>query len=843
MKRFLLVTLASLVLQVATAQENRLAPYQPNTAEIYHQIEELGFLGTALYLAAHPDDENTRLISWLANDKMARTAYLSLTRGDGGQNLIGPELREQLGMIRSQELLEARHRDGGEQFFTRANDFGYSKHPDETLKIWNKKEVLHDVVQIIRQFKPDVIINRFNHRTPGTTHGHHTSSAMLSMEAFDLVSDPNYKTAGIQPWSPERIFFNTSWWFYGSEEAFAKADKTNLLEIDAGSYYDYLGFSNNEIAALSRSEHKSQGFGSSGSRGKQIEYIEFLKGSFPQDKSDLFSGINTTWTRVDGGEKVQRILEGIIKNYDFKSPERSIDELFRLKNTISQLPDGHWKSIKSTDLDQIILSIVGFYGEASVSETQITAGSTTTVAVELTNRSSKAIKVLISDQSWIDAQQYSWNIAANESQRAALNFTVPNDATPTTPYYLKETGSLGMYAVKDKSLIGKPELDAVYKVNVTVFINNQPISLSLPIIHKRTDPVRGEINEPLHIVPAVSVSIENPVYIFNAQETKNIEVITRAFENLKNIALKLDLPKGWSVSSEDVKRFDLEKGQQVKTIFAVTAPNSQSEAYIQAVATANGKTYNQEVITIDYAHIPNQQLIWDARAKIVNPNLKNDAKNVAYINGAGDDVATAIEAMGSKVSRFEPSKVPGDLSAFDAVVVGIRAYNIAAQDMANLQNRFADYVSNGGTLIMQYNTSRRIASDVLGPLEISLSRKRVTDEYATVTFIAKDHPVLQSPNKITSQDFEGWIQERGLYFPESWDPAFTPILGMNDDDESMTEGSLIVAPYGKGHVVYTGLSFFRELPAGVSGAYRLFANLLSLGNNNNQIQNTATDGN
>ncbi|MGB5981653.1 MAG: PIG-L family deacetylase [Nonlabens sp.] len=821
---------------MAFSQENRLAPQQPNSAEIYHQMEKLGFLGTALYIAAHPDDENTRLISWLANDKQARTAYLSLTRGDGGQNLIGPELREQLGMIRTQELLEARNIDGGNQFFTRANDFGYSKHPDETLEIWNEKEVLNDVVRIIRQFKPDVIINRFNHRTPGTTHGHHTSSAMLSMEAFDLVGKQEYKTGDLKPWQPERVFFNTSWWFYGSQEAFdqameedqKKGDKAVLRSIDVGTYYDFKGLSNNEIAALSRSKHKSQGFGSSGSRGKQTEYVEFLKGSYPTNKTDLFSGINTTWTRVKGGSKIQTLLNQVISNYDFKKPTASLDGLFGLHEAITKLEDGHWKSIKLADLEELILDITGFYAEASVRPTYAVPGEQLEVDVETTNRSELDMRVSFASSDHFSFEQQEIGINGSEGKTTKATLSIPNNASSSTPYYLKEEGTMGMYAVEEKNLIGQPEEEEPFQVEMMVSIKGNTIKKSVPLIHKRTDPVRGEVNEPLHIVPALSVNIAEPVYIFNSNEAREIEVIVKAYADVENFSPSLIVPEGWDAGMRIQQVYDLKKGEQRSFMFSLTAPDEQSEATVQAKVFTNGQTYNQEVIKIDYDHIPDQQLVRDATAKVVNPNLQNNASTIAYITGAGDTVPAALEAMGSTVFTYDPANVPANLSKYDAVVVGIRAYNVAEQKMANLQPRLADFVQNGGTLLQQYNTSRGLGNVAMGPLEISLSRKRTTDENAEVTLLAPDHPVLNYPNKITQADFEGWVQERGLYFPEQWDDAFTPVLGMNDKGEEMTRGSLLVAPYGKGHVVYTGLSFFRELPAGVAGAYRLFANIINL---------------
>jgi LmbE family N-acetylglucosaminyl deacetylase len=829
-KTLILFWLSSLHL-FSFAQENRLANRQANPAEIYHQLEKLGFLGTALYIAAHPDDENTRMISWLANDRMARTAYLSLTRGDGGQNLIGPELREQLGMIRTQELLEARHIDGGEQFFTRANDFGYSKNPEETLEFWNEEEVLKDVVRVIRQFKPDIIINRFNHRAPGTTHGHHTASAMLSVEAFAKAGRNNsFPTLELEPWQPKRLFFNTSWWFYGGRENFEKADKTNLLEVEIGSYYKHLGYSNNELAALSRSQHKSQGFGSRGSRGAQTEYLEFLDGSFPNDKSDPFSGINTTWTRVKGGSQIQTALNEILSSYNFKNPESSLPELVELRHKISKISNDHWRKIKLTELDHIIQQILGLYLEASTSARQATAGETINVDFEIANRSNQILSFNLPDSKLFLSEETS-KVDANSRYNADLQIAI-NDFTPlTTPYYLKKAGTTGMYAVENPENIGKPELDAALQIPVVLNFRDVTIEYNVPVIHKRTDRVRGEVNEPFNIVPALSVGLNQEVYVFQSGQTQQVAVALQAFKDVSDVTVELELPKGWTAKSKESAELNLENNQQRQVLFDVTAPSDQSVGEITAIAKADGKIFKSEVILIDYDHIPDQQLVRPSTSKIVNPGLINLAKNVAYINGAGDRVAEAIEAMGSKVTRFEPDELPTSLANFDAVVVGIRAFNVEPQAMAAAQPLLDRYVKNGGTLIMQYNTSREIPSDALGPLEITLSRKRVTDETAKVKLLQKAHPALSKPNKITENDFKGWVQERGLYFPDAWAAEFTPLLSMSDPGEDALEGSLLIAEYGKGHVVYTGLSFFRELPAGVPGAYRLMANLLSLGVN------------
>ncbi|MEO0340603.1 MAG: PIG-L family deacetylase, partial [Bacteroidota bacterium] len=327
---------------------NAQAPKRWTSGEIHEGIKKLNFLGSALYLAAHPDDENTRLIAYFANEKKARTGYLSMTRGDGGQNLIGPEIRELLGVIRTQELLAARRTDGGHQMFTRANDFGYSKEPTETFNIWDRDKVLSDVVWAIRKWQPDVIVNRFDHRTPGRTHGHHTGSAMLAMDAFDLAADPNAyaeQLKYVNTWQTERLFFNTSWFFFGSREAFAKADKSSMLSVDAGVYYPIKGKSNTEIAAESRSMHKCQGFGSSGTRGSASEYVELIKGSMPSTKEDIFSGVNTTWTRVEGGKAIGKLVSKIDKNFDYTDPGAVIPSLVRVYKMIKALPDGYWKKV------------------------------------------------------------------------------------------------------------------------------------------------------------------------------------------------------------------------------------------------------------------------------------------------------------------------------------------------------------------------------------------------------------------------------------------------------------------------------------------------------------------
>ena len=815
------------------AQGITVQPDKPTSSEIYEDLQKLNFLGSVLYVAAHPDDENTTAISYFANTVKARTAYLSLTRGDGGQNIIGPELRELLGVIRTQELLAARATDGGEQRFTRANDFGYSKHPDETLAIWNKEEVLGDVVWAIRTFKPDVIINRFNHRTPGSTHGHHTSSAMLSVEAYDLANDPSkYKDQlkFTQVWQPTRQFFNTSWWFYGSREKFEEADKSNLVNVDVGTYYPALGLSNTEISSLSRSQHKSQGFGNTGSRGTSDTYFELLRGEMPTN-NDIFQGINTTWTRVKGGEAIKVILDKVVANYDFSAPDKSVPALVKAYALIQKLEDAHWKAIKSKEIEAIIMAATGLYIEVAADTGYATIGSNITLAVEAINRSAKEItirNIIISSNN----KEIATNQALSNNERFNTEATIKVDDSfkDTSAYWLREEGELGMYRVDDQKMIGKPETPQQNTVQFQLMIAGEPLTIERPIVYKYNDRVKGEVYEPFEVVLPVSSKLDSKVIIFAKAEAKKIPVTVTAHKANLSGTLFLDKPAGWTVDPANHAIDIKEKGENKVYTFTVTPPSGDSEGSLTPRVQTAGGTYTKELVKIDYAHIPLQSLFLPNKARVVRLDIERKGNYIGYIQGAGDAVPDNLEQIGYQVVVIPPASItPELLSQFDAVVVGIRAYNVV-DEMQVKQPLLLDYVKSGGTLIAQYNTSGRWGNTKIGaPYEMKLSRDRVTDENSEVRILAKNHPLMNFPNTLTQKDFEGWTQERGLYFPSEWAQEYTPILSMNDKGETAKDGSLLVAEYGEGHYIYTGLSFFRELPAGVSGAYKLFANMLSIG--------------
>ncbi len=809
-------------------------PAKPSSVEIFNNIQKLNFLGSVLYIAAHPDDENTQIIAYMANQTKARTGYLSLTRGDGGQNLIGTQLGDLLGVIRTQELLEARKIDGGQQFFTRANDFGYSKNPDETLNIWNKEQVLSDVVYVIRKFRPDVIINRFDHRTPGTTHGHHTSSAMLSKEAFDITNNPTKFPSQlplVSIWQPKRLFFNTSFWFYGGRDQFNKADKSNLYKVPTGVFYPLIGKSNQEIAALSRSRHQSQGFGTSGSRGENLDYLELIKGEAPADHNNIFDGIDTTWNRIDGGREIGIILNGVEKNYDFKNPAASIPDLLRAYKLIKNLKDEHWKKIKLHEISDVLAASAGLFIEAASELQNSTPAANVKINLEVINRSSFPIslKNVVIEPS---GKSYAQNLKLqdNVSNTIQIAIDLPSDLDYTDPYWLKENGTTGMYKVTNQTLIGTPDVVRQVKVLFEINFDGETIPFERDVIYKYNDKVFGEVYRPFDIIPDVTLSVSDAVNIFPNSSSKKISVYVKALKDSVSGIVKLNLPKSWKVSPMQSDFSQLKLGEISSVDFLVTPSVKAEEVTATISAIVNGKTFNKEQIVIDYPHITKQQVLKSAETKFIKLDIKTGKERIGYIMGAGDLVDQSLIQMGYNVKLLEPSEITKEkLTEFDVIITGVRTYNVV-KEMINKQKILFDFVNEGHTMIVQYNTMGDLIVENLAPYPLEISRDRVTEEDAEVTFLAPNHKVLNYPNKITSADFKNWKQEQGLYYPDKWDSAFTPILSAHDQNENPKNGALLIAKYGKGHYIYTGLSFFRELPLGVSGAFRLMANMISVSN-------------
>ena len=788
-----------------------------SSSDIYKQLQKLNFLGSVLYLAAHPDDENTRVISYFSNHVLARTAYLSMTRGDGGQNLIGAELREALGLIRTQELLAARKIDGGTQFFTMANDFGYSKNPEETLSIWDRKQVLAQTIARIQKFKPDIIINRFNSGSSGRTHGHHTASAMISEWAFEKLN------ANQSAWHPQRLFHNTSWYFYGSRENFEKANKERMIAIDMGAFDPLSGKTNSEIAARSRSQHKSQGFGSAAALGERIEYLELVKGK-KLTRNDPFDGINTQWTRLKTGAPIGNAIEKIIQDFDFSAPHKSVIPLLEVKTMITQLENEHWKKVKTEEINSLILNCLGMELQLNAQIPYGVMGENLQIKLLVNNPS--PLSVSLDKIQWKD-ESFDLNKPLKTNLLFSKSFDTKISGTISSPYWLTQKGSQGMYTTNHKQWIGAAKTPPAYIAALGLSIEGEKLSTSLPLQFRRTDPVRGEVVTPFHILPEAALQLEAPVYLFATNQSRRVKVSVKNLGPSIRGTLKLETPKSWELSPRSIEVAISGKGSEKDFYFDIISPSETAVGHLKPLLQTKTKTLGASLQEIAYDHIPKQYLVSPAQSKVVALSLKKGVEKIAYIEGAGDNIPQSLTALGVEVEILKAKDITLEkLNPFDAVILGIRAFNVK-EALAYKNKILWKYVAAGGNLLIQYNTSRRLKTQELAPLSLNLSRDRVSNESTDVQIINPKHPILNHPNKITAQDFEEWVQERGLYFPNQWDAQFIPLLQMNDAGESPKKGALLVANYGKGRVVYTGLSFFRQLPAGVPGAYRLFFNLIA----------------
>lgn len=820
--------IAMTLLAMATGQATP-APEAKNSSEIRLALEKLNVLGRALYVAAHPDDENTGLISYWANGALYDAAYLSMTRGDGGQNLIGPELREQLGVIRTQELLAARRIDHGQQFFTRANDFGFSKSVEETLRIWDRDKILADTVWAIRSFRPDVIATRFSPEDM-ETHGHHTASAQLALEAFSAAADPKRypeQLKFVEPWQATRILWNTSEFFFRARNI--PFDPAGLVLIEAGGYQPLLGRSFPEISSASRTMHKSQGFGVSIERGPRREYFKLLAGK-PAEGGDLFSGIDTTWSRHPTARPIPQKIGALLAAYDATKPAKSVPALLELRQMVDSLGDGFWAKEKLGEVDRLIAACLGLHLDAIADRAEAQPGSPLNLQVEAINRSDVPVK-LKSINALGEKQAVDTALAPNELLTRKITLQVPNDLPFTQPYWLREQGTEGTFGVKDQRLIGRPENPPPFPVEVTLEIAGQEIQFELEPRFRRVDRVEGETTRPLVIAPPVFVELPRPVFVFGNTQPKTVNVRVIASADHVKGSVALEAPDGWMVepSSEPVELFGAES--ETTCVFKLTPPSKGGEATLRAV-TLSTEGVRSPAFTrqrIEYPHIEPQTLISPAQAQVVRAQIENRAPRVAYLPGAGDAIPESLREIGSEVKVFENGEVKAEnLRQFDAAVIGVRAANVNPSRLAAWMPELLAYAKNGGVVIYQYNTTPGPKPEHL-PFPLKISRDRVTEENADVRILAPDHPLLNFPNKITAQDFNGWVQERGLYFANEWDPAWKPILSSNDAGEKPLDGGLLVARAEKGWFIYTGLSFFRELPAGVPGAYRLFANMISLG--------------
>jgi LmbE family N-acetylglucosaminyl deacetylase len=811
----------------ASAQSRADSPPASSGAAILEKLRAFQEMGSVLHVAAHPDDENTQLITYLARGRRVRTAYLSITRGDGGQNVLGGEFGAQLGLIRTHELLAARRLDGGRQFFTRAIDFGFSKDPEETLKIWDEQAVLSDVVRVIRTFRPDVIVTRFSPQA-SRTHGHHTASAILAVEAFKLSGDRTAfpdQLKDLEPWQPKRIVMNRG---LGG----GRGGGEGAVQLDVGGTDVLLHESFSSIASRSRAMHKSQGFGNFGSGGRgggsrpRTESFQLLAGD--PAKKDIFDGIDVQWTRVRGGAEIGKLAREVIAKFNPADPATSVPDLLILRRELTALADEPLVREKRRDFDQILQACLGLVVESTLTRAEVSPGDSVTIEHSVIRKGKVPV-------TWLGVRYPNLNTKVNQTSQLPLDQAVkvtqqqvlPNDIPVSQPYWLREVPGVGVYRVADASLIGQPLGPPPLLAEEEFEVEGQ--TFVVPIVPTARVVENGKrIERSLEVIPPVFLGFPFEVARFAPGQKRSVQVtVSRSRPNVTG-ELTLSAPADWKVGPRSQK-FEIATGTQAKYTFEVTPPANPASASIVAQATVGGRTYDNGRVDIKYDHIGHLLLQPTARLTAASFDLNIRGRNVGYVEGAGDSVAECLTQMGYTVKPLSGTDLTKEgLRGLDAVVMGVRAFNVRKDLGAHMPALFA-FAEAGGNLIVQYNRPEGLKSDRFAPYNLGLSGQRVTDEQSPVTFLLPDHPALNTPNKITRADFDGWVQERGIYFPDEWDQHFKPILAFKDPNEPPLEGGILIAAHGRGNVIYTSLAWFRELPAGVPGAYRLFANLVSLG--------------
>ncbi|MFN5226535.1 MAG: PIG-L family deacetylase [Bacteroidota bacterium] len=792
-------------------------------------MKKLKVLASVLYIAAHPDDENNTFLPYLAKEKLYRTAYLSLTRGDGGQNLIGPEQGIELGLIRTQELLAARRQDGAEQYFTRAYEFGYSKSAAEALRIWDKEKILADVVWIIRRYQPDIIINRF----PGDAragHGHHAASGILGAEAYTAAADPTrfpeQFAYGVKPWQAKRILWNS--FNFGGNMNTTSPDQ---FSFDISQFNASLGKSYGEIGAEARSMHKSQGEGRPRRRGPFQEYFSTIGGEAPVN--DLMDGINTSWSRLEGGKAIEEKINRIITQYNFEQPEASVPALVQLYAAVQKIPESGWRNKKLDEIQELIEACSALFTEVTTSQEWAVQGESVTANFFFNLRKNVGA-VLKSVRLGNYDTAVNMNLPVNQNVQFSKLIPVDRNQPLSQPYWLQYPKLEGSFDVRDQQQIGKAENDPAFPASWVINIGGVDFTINRALQYKVVDLVKGELYQPLAVLPRAEVNFvsENLVSKNGEQVTADVQLTQRGKVKLKPTISIAGNRLFTSVSGNDNGWDDNARVSRKLQSPAVSA-NRREEVTLQS---DDASVYAGSTRIIAYDHIPTITYFAPAKTNLIDLSVKTVGKKVGYIPGAGDKIPEALQQLGYEVTTLSEADLQMPyLSQFDAIITGIRAYNIY-EYLSNRNEVLNKYIEKGGHLIIQYMKSNQVGIKTItaGPYPFRVnSSQRVTEENAPVNFLQPAHPLLTYPNTITAADFEGWVQERSTYHAEQTDNRFTSILAMADTGEKPATkgGSLITAPYGKGNITYVGLVLFRQLPAGVPGAYRILANLIALPKN------------
>ena len=800
---------------------------QRTSAQLGEDLQKLRVLGSVLHVAAHPDDESTHMLTWFAQQQHWETNYFACTRGDGGQNLIGDEQGVPLGLIRTQELLAARRIDGANQYFSRAFDFGFSKSTDEALAFWDKQLILSDLVWVIRKTRPDIIFTRFP-PDARAGHGHHSASAALAIEAYKAAADPKMfpeqLKKGVDVWQAKRLLWNT-FRFPGSTGNSTISD--SQFKVNIGDYLPFLGQSTGELAAYSRSQHKSQGFGFAVDRGRSTEYFATLGGDAPKDF--LWDGVDASWNRVN--PNIDALIVPIIKAYNPAKPYESISALISLKKSIQALPKSPWTEKKLNEINAWVVSAAGVYLGATTSQGMVAIGEKLPIKTEFIVRAPIQVENVKISFAGIDSTIKG---TVEPYKKYPFNRSITASAPITQPYWIQETKATGHFNVSDQQKIGQAKVDPAYTAKAIFHIQGEEFSLEKPVQELIIDPVKGEILQPIAVTPKTVFSLSSNVVLLpkGSKATKTINLSITALAALK--PGKIEVKSGATVLANIPLKDGMKAGEKREwpiSFIEASVPLGKLSSNIQLHITSGTDNWvdSLNLQTIEYPHIPTQRYFTPVNLSLLHIDFAKKGNRLGYIKGAGDKVPEALKQMGYEVDFLaEKDLTAANLQKYDVVLTGVRAYN-TNDYWENAYPEIMKYIENGGNYVVQYNTASFLGpmKSSMSPYPLLVSRNRITKEEAKPEFLLPTHPLLNSPNKISETDFTDWIQERSIYTAETTDPHFEFPLGFSDPGESQNKGNIAVTKYGKGQFIYTGLVFFRELPAGVPGAYRLLANLLA----------------
>jgi LmbE family N-acetylglucosaminyl deacetylase len=863
-----LISLALCALCVLPLQAEE--AFLTGTPAIRYALAKLNVLGSVLMIGAHPDDENNALLAYCSRGLKLRTGYLSCTRGEGGQNLLGPEQGALLGALRTQELLAARRDDGGAQYFTRAIDFGFTTSPQETFDIWGRDRTLADMVWVIRQQQPDVIVLSFS-GTASDGHGHHQASAILGKEAYEAAGNPSMfpeQLKYVKPWRARRLMRSRfaplnppatppgrGPGAVGAGGAGAAGPGRGpdpfpnqpVLTVETADFDPIIGRSYREISVISRSEHRSQGQGAAIAYGAAQNLVSLVEGEMPS--KTLFDGIDTSWTRVPGAGRAGELIAQAQREFDDLHPEKTVAALLEARPAVASAARNgqQWAQWKLEEINQAIALCAGLHTEAQADAAAFVPGGTAKISLTALNRSALPITLAgIHLSGWggtldanPDAPVKNKLLEYNKPDVTAVSVGISEKQPWSQPFWLKEPHEPGSYNIPDQTLIGRADILPEVTARFDFTLNSAPFSITEALHYRGADPSRGEYVRPVIVQPPVSIDLPAGNFVFPSGAARDFSLQIRALTANQSGEVRLETPPGWKVSPVTAPFQLKEAGAAQEVRFRLTPPDGTLSGRFKVVAKAGAVELSNGVDVIPYSHIPAQTVLMPAEGKLSAVPLKVLAKRVGYVMGSSDKVPEALRQMGCQVDLLDDKDLgSGNLSVYDAIVTGVRAYSVRP-DLRAAQQRLLDYTKNGGTLVVQYNNSAdaRIspsvaeALDHLGPYPFTFGRDdaRVTDEDSPVKVLLPNSPLLNAPNKITAADFTGWVQERGLYFSNKWDPKYETPLETHDQGKPELPGGMLYARYGKGAYIFTAYSWFRELPAGVPGAYRIFANLISAG--------------